>query len=108
MYYMKYANQAGLTAQQALLLDGIAHELMASILRTENKHNDALVSIIYVYANQLPGISEKQKQGIKAYFISCALTQTTFENALDELGSIDGLIQIPEVQSLVREWLSRG
>jgi CRISPR/Cas system type I-B associated protein Csh2 (Cas7 group RAMP superfamily) len=107
-FYMQHANQSGFTAEQALALDASVHEEMANILRLENKHEDALVNIVY-WVMASPGQPTKRhQQKLQSYFNRCKFKNTT----LSEVSrTIDAQTKLPEftlAKSLVYEWIARG
>ncbi|MCL6243268.1 hypothetical protein M5F04_01585 [Acinetobacter sp. ANC 7200] len=70
MYYQKHANANNWEYLDFLVLDSVAHEDMANILRIEGKHGNALSNISYTYktaytANR-PVITLEKK--LKAYY----------------------------------------
>lgn len=69
-HYQRHALRYGMTPRQALALDGSVHEHLANIRRLENKHDDALIHMLYcVTSNTRP--TKAQSQKLQAYFSRC-------------------------------------
>lgn len=66
----RHALRYGMTPRQTIALDGSVHEHLANICRLENKHDDALIHMLYcVVSNTRP--TKAQAKKIVAYFSRC-------------------------------------
>jgi hypothetical protein len=107
MHYMKYANQAGLSADEHLKLDGKVSVMQAGILNTEGKYPDALTHMIYCLGTQGEAPSEQQELELIKCFDNCGFECVTFEDFKYDLANREGLGDFVFVQQLVREWQNR-
>lgn len=107
-FYMQHANRSGFTANQALALDASVHEDMANILRLENKHEDALVSIVYWVLTGVDRPIKRHQQKLKSYFNRCKLKNTELSEAERIIASNKKLPEFTLARSIVTEWVSRG
>jgi hypothetical protein len=90
MYYQKHANANNWEYLDFLVLDSVAHEDMANILRIEGKHGNALSNISYTYktaytANR-PIITLEKK--LKAYYNRAYKKNKPFERFLSLLRAL--------------------
>ncbi|MFA0570700.1 hypothetical protein [Vibrio gallaecicus] len=106
--YIEHANRSGFTANQALALDATVHEEMANILRQENKHNDALVHIVYwvVAGSERP--IKRHNQKLLAYFNRCKFQNVPFELAKENMGKLKMPVSLLDAKSIVSEWIDVG
>jgi len=107
-FYMQHANRSGFTAKQAIALDASVHEDMANILRLENKHEDALVHIVYWILAGSDRPLKRHQQKLQSYFNRCKFSNTTPSEAAK---AIDAQTEMPEfnlAKSIVTDWVSRG
>lgn len=107
-FYMQHANRSGFTANQALALDASVHENMANILRLENKHEDALVNIVYWVLTGIDKPIKRHQQKFKGYFNRCKLKNTELSEAERTIASNKKLPEFTLAKSIVSEWVSRG
>jgi hypothetical protein len=107
-FYMQHANRSGFTANQALALDASVHEDMANILRLENKHEDALVHIVYCILAGTDRPIKRHQQKLKSYFNRCKLKNTDLSEAERIIASNTKLPEFTLARSIVSEWLSHG
>ncbi|WP_191593932.1 hypothetical protein [Marinomonas colpomeniae] len=107
-FYMQHANRSGFTANQALALDASVHEDMANILRLEDKHEDAFVSIVYWILAGADRPIKRHQQKLKSYFNRCKLKNTELSEAERIIASNTKLPEFTLARSIVSEWVSRG
>lgn len=108
IFYMQHANRSGFTAKQSLALDASVHEDMANILRLENKHEDALVHIVYWVLAGADRPIKRHQQKLKSYFNRCKLENTELSEAERIIASNAKLPEFMVARSVVSEWISRG
>ena len=107
-FYMQHANRSGFTDKQVVALDASVHENMANILRLRNKHEDALVHIVYWILAGSDRPLKRHQQKLQSYFNRCKFKNTAPSEAEK---AIDAQTKIPEfklAKSIVNGWVSRG
>ncbi|MDO6461863.1 hypothetical protein Q4485_14220 [Granulosicoccaceae sp. 1_MG-2023] len=106
--YMQHANKFGFTARQTIALDASVHEDMANILRHENKHEEALVHIVYwvLAGNDRP--LKRHQQKLKSYFNRCKFKKTTLSEAQRAIQLQSKMAEFKRASSSVAGWISRG
>ena len=105
-HYMLHANSSGFTGRQALELDASVHSNLANIRRLEQKHDDALVHLLYA-ANSTSRPTKDLPKKVNAYFNRCKFKYTL---AADVLSFIELNRQKPNfrlVQTTVVSWRNR-
>lgn len=107
-FYMQHANRSEFTTNQALALDASVHEDMANILRLENKHEDALVNIVYWVLAGAGRPIKRHQQKLKSYFNRCKLKNTELSEVEKIIASNTKLPEFTLARSIVSEWVSRG
>lgn len=107
-FYMQHANRYGHTAKQVLALDASVHEEMANILRLENKHEDALVYIVYWVLAGVDRPIKRHQQKLQSYFNRCKFQNTQLAGAEKIIASNAKLPEFTLARSIVTEWVSRG
>lgn len=107
-FYMQHANRTGFTAKQLLALDASVHEDMANILRLENKHQDALVHIVYWVLAGVDRPIKRHQQKLKSYFNRCKFKNTQLPVAERLIAENTQLPEFTLAKSIVSEWVSRG
>ncbi|WP_054200778.1 hypothetical protein [Pseudoalteromonas undina] len=107
-FYMQHANRSGFTANQVLALDASVHEDMANILRLENKHEVALVNIVYWILAGVDRPIKRHQQKLKSYFNRCKLKNTELPEAERIIATNKKLPEFTLAKSIVSEWVSRG
>lgn len=107
-FYMQHANRTGFTAKQVLALDASVHEEMANILRLENKHEDALVNIVYWVLAGVDRPIKRHQQKLRSYFNRCKFKNIELAEAENDIASNTQLPEFTLAKSMVAEWVSRG
>lgn len=106
--YMQHANRTGFTAQQALALDASVHEDIANILRLENKHEDALVNIVYWVLAGVDRPIKRHEDKLRSHFNRCKFKNTQLAEAEKLISENTLLPEFTLAKSMVAEWVSRG
>ena len=106
-HYLAHAGRQQFTVIQTLALDATVNEQMANILRMENKHEQALVHILYwVIAGSRHPI-KRHTQKFAAYFRRGKFEHTSLEEAMNFATTHHEHPDYTLAQHAVAEWKSR-
>lgn len=101
--YAKHARKGKWTAKDTLGLDGSVSEELANILRLENKHEQALVHILYWIITSRNQI-RRHGQKLKTYSGRCKFQHITLQDIEKFIDNSRSKPDFVTIQSKVNEW----
>ena len=102
-HFAEHAKSYGHTPRQALALDGSVHEDLANVLRLEQKHEDALVHLLYCICTSTNPTKALQKK-IPAYVSRCKFTNTSLADVEAFTVTNSQKPDFRAIQKAVLEW----
>jgi hypothetical protein len=105
--YLQHAQKERFTRQQTLELVGSTHGAMASLLRQEGRHPDALVHILYCIACSGTA-SEKDLKRYRPFVNRCKFQEFGLEEVAEKLQRWKENPDLASIRDTVSEWKARG
>lgn len=105
--YLRHAKKEKFTVPQTLALVGSTHLAMARLLKTEERHHDALIHILYCTAcsdSQL----EKELKDYRPFFNRCKFNNVQIEEVISNLEEWKNNPDFTSIRDTVSEWKKRS
>lgn len=104
--YLRHAKKEKFTVPQTLALVGGTHRAMARLLKTEGRHHEALVHILYSTACSGSPIEKELKQ-YRPFFNRCKYKNVKLEEATSALETWKDNPDFRSIRDTVSEWKKR-